>query len=143
MLIQGPLVLDWSRRRHGLIPKTENACLQRSQLPHIGRVDLWLKARIQVPSRPDWFFVKLHAHGAHETSHEVLLGKPMVQFHRDLAERARRDPDFQYHYVTAREMYNLVKAAEDDWDGTVAAALDYRLVWTGSEVANRPVAKAR
>ena len=81
------------------------------------------------PGRPDWFFVKLHAHGAPESSHEVLLGEPMVRFHQDLADRARRDPDFHYHYVTAREMYNLVKAAEEGWSGTVAEALDYHLVW--------------
>jgi hypothetical protein len=133
MLIQGPLLLDWRRRRWGLIPRTEFACLQASQPPHIDRIDLWLEARVQVPGRPDWFFVKLHAHGAPEASHEALLGEPMVQFHRDLADRARLDPSFHFHYVTAREMYNLVKAAEDGWKGTVAEALDYRLVSLLSE----------
>jgi hypothetical protein len=57
----------------------------------------------------------------------------MVQFHRDLADRSRRDPHFHYHYVTAREMYNLVKAAEDGWKGTIIEALDYRLVSLLSE----------
>ena len=132
MLIQGPLVLDWRRRRWGVFPRPENGCIQASQPPHIDRLALWLKAGVQVPGRPDWFFVKLHAHGGHEYSHEVLLGEPMVQFHQDLADRARRDPNFHYHYVTAREMYNLVKAAEDGWSGTVAEALDYHLVWDGS-----------
>ncbi|MGP0067385.1 MAG: hypothetical protein ACLQGP_27790, partial [Isosphaeraceae bacterium] len=132
MLVQGPLALDWSRRRWGLFPRLENDCIQASQPPHIDRLALWLKARVQVPDRPDWFFVKLHSHGGYEYSHEVLLGEPMAQFHRDLADRARRDSDFHYHYVTAREMYNLAKAAEDGWRGTVAEALDYRLVWDGS-----------
>lgn len=131
MLIQGPLMLDWRRRRWGLIPRIENGCLQASQPPHIDRLELWLKARVQVPGRPDWFFVKLHAHGAPESSHEVLLGGPMVQFHRDLADRARRDPNFHYHYVTAREMYNLARAAEAGWTGSVAAACDFELVWDG------------
>jgi len=132
MLIQGPLVLDWRRRRWGVRPRLENGCIQGSQPPSIGRVKLWLTARIQVSSRPDWFFVKLHAHGAEASNQEVLLGEPMVQFHRDLADRGRRDPEFHYHYVTAREMYNLVKAAEDGWSGSVAEALDYRLIWNGS-----------
>ncbi len=140
MLIQGPLVLDWSRRRWGLLPRMENGCIQASQPPHIDRLGLWLKAKVQVSGRPDWFFVKLHAHGAHERSHEVLLGEPMVQFHRDLADRARRDPKFHYHYVTAREMYNLVKAAEEGWKGSVADALDYQLLWDGSVPASRPLA---
>jgi hypothetical protein len=92
------------------------------------RLALWLKARVQIPSRPDWFFVKLHTHGADEWTLDVLLGEPMVQFHRDLADRARRDSNFHYHYVTAREMYNLVKAAEHGWSGAVVDALDYELV---------------
>jgi hypothetical protein len=143
MLIQGPLVLDWRRRHVGVLPRMENDCIQRTQPAHIDRLPLWLKARVQVPSRPDWFFVKLHAHGAHETSHDVLLGEPMARFHRDLAERARRYPSFHYHYVTAREMYNLVKAAEDGWNGTVVDALDYHLVWDGSMVPTQPLALTR
>jgi hypothetical protein len=132
MLIQGPLVLDWGRRRWGLFPRIENGCIQISQPPHIDRLALWLKASVQVSGRADWFFVKLHAHGAHEYYHEALLGEPMVRFHADLADRARRDPNFRYHYVTAREMFNLVKAAEVGWGGSVAEALDYHLVWDGT-----------
>jgi hypothetical protein len=131
LLIQGPLLLDWGRRKLGLLPKLENACLQASQPPSIRRLDLWLRARVQVPSRPDWFFVKLHAHGANERHHEALLGEAMVQFHADLARRARNNPRFRYHYVTARETYNLVKAAEAGWRGSVADALDFELVWQG------------
>ena len=59
---------------------------------------------------------------------------------RDLAHRARAMPDFHYHYVTAREMYNLVKAAEAGWSGTVAEALDYHLIWDGMLAPRHPVA---
>jgi hypothetical protein len=135
LLIQGPLLLDWRRRKFGLLPKIENATLQGSQPPSPERLDLWLRARVQVPNRPDWFFVKLHTHGADEANHEALLGGPMVRFHQALARRARADRHFHYHYVTAREMYNLVKAAEDGWTGTVAEALDYELVWQGGNAA--------
>jgi hypothetical protein len=69
---------------------------------------LWLRARVQVKSRPDWFFVKLHTHGAEEWNMPALLEEPMIRFHEALARRAREDPAFHYHYVTAREMYNLV-----------------------------------
>ena len=129
MLIQGPLLLDWAHRKWGLLPHVECGCIQANQPAHIGRVDLWLKARVQVPTRPDWFFVKLHTHGAPEANQRVLLGEPMVEFHRALARRASADPTFRYHYVTAREMYNLVRAAEAGWRGTVAEARDFRLVW--------------
>src|SRR5262249_14550925 len=115
LIIQGPLLLDWTRRKWGLLPRIENGCLQGKQPPTAGRLDLWLRAPVQVPARPDWFFVKPHTHGAVEKTQQVLLAEPMLRFHRALAERARSDPDFHFHYVTAREMYNLVRAAEAGW----------------------------
>jgi hypothetical protein len=127
LMVQGPLVIDWSRRKFGVIPGIENGCLQVSQPPDIRRLPNWLRAGVQVPQRPDWYFVKLHAHGAPEAAHESLLGAPMVRFHEDLACQARENPHFHYHYVTAREMYNLIKAAEDGYLGRVAEALDYNI----------------
>ena len=128
MLIQGPLLLNWRERRFGLFPKIENACIQSKQAATARRIDLWLKARVQVPARPDWFFVKLHTHGAPEGNQRVLLGDPMREFHQALAARARQNARFHFHYVTAREMYNLVRAAEAGWRGTVADARDFELV---------------
>jgi hypothetical protein len=127
MLIQGPLLIDWRRRR------IENGCLQTSQPPDMHRLDLWLKARVHVPSRPDWLFVKLHTHGAPEANQQILLGEPMVKFHRALRQRADADRNFHLHYVTAREMYNLAKAAEAGFVGPVAEALDYDLTQNTSE----------
>jgi hypothetical protein len=138
MLIQGPLLLDWRHRKWGLLPHVENGCVQGVQPAHAGRVDLWLRARVQVPARPDWFFVKLHTHGATEENRRVLLGEPMVEFHRALARRAASDPNFHYHYVTAREMYNLARAAEAGWDGPVDGARDFELLWNGVGEAIHP-----
>jgi hypothetical protein len=139
LLIQGPLVFDWGRRKWGLVPRIENGCLQPSQPPDLGRLPLWLRARVQVPRRPDWFFVKLHAHGARQDSRDVLLGEPMARFHRDLARHAATTPGFLYHYVTARELFNLVKAAEAGWTGSVAGARDWLLRFPASEACQGPV----
>lgn len=128
LMIQGPLLLDWRRRRHGVLPRLENGCLQANQTAHIDRLDAWLRARVQVPDRPDWFFVKLYTHGAPEANAESLLGEPQVEFHRALARRTALDPNFRFHYVTAREMYNLAIAAAAGWTGPVDAARDFRLL---------------
>jgi hypothetical protein len=125
LMVQGPLLLDWKKKKWGIFPGIENACLQGSQPPSVERLVQWLQARIQVPQRPDWFFVKLHAHGAPEHDHEALLGAPMVKFHDDLAAVARENPKFHFHYVTAREMVNLIKAAEAGYTGPVTGALDW------------------
>ena len=129
MLIQGPLLLNWRKRKWGLIPRLENGCVQSSQPASPARLPLWLKAGIGVPSRPDWVFVKLHAHGAPEHDQPALIGEPMAAFHRDLARHSEENPRFHYHYVTAREMYNLVRAAENGWTGDVESARDFERVW--------------
>ncbi len=123
MLVQGPLRLWWPKG--SWTPRIENGCLQHTQPPSMARLEQWIRAGVSIPSRPDWLFVKLHTHGAPESNQRLLLGEPMLKFHRELAERAAQDTRFKFHYVTAREMYNLAKAAEAGWTGTVAAARDF------------------
>jgi hypothetical protein len=129
LLIQGPLLFDWQRRKWGLMPRIENGCLQANQAPSLARMNLWLRARIQVPSRPDWFFVKLYTHGAEENNTAMLLGPVMRNFHRQLQEFRTQQPYFHFHYVTAREMTNLVLAAEEGWPEDVNSARDF--AWKG------------
>jgi hypothetical protein len=135
LMVQGPLLLNWSKRKWGFFPGVENGCLQATQPPTMERLQLWLQARIQVAARPDWYFVKLHAHGAPEHDHEALLGAPMIRFHEDLEKLASANPKFHYHYVTAREMVNLIKAAQEAYAGDVAGALDWELVANSPRVA--------
>jgi hypothetical protein len=59
-----------------------------------------------------------------------------------LARRAAADQRFHFHYVTAREMANLVKAAEAGWQGSVAAARDYLWEWSGQSSAELPMTAA-
>jgi hypothetical protein len=129
MMIQGPLTLDWSRRKFGIVPRIENGHIQFNQLPTAHRLDLWLQARVHIPSRPDWIFVKLYTHGAPEWNQAVLLGDVMTRFHEQLSRRAQRDRNFRFHYVTARQMYNLARAAEAGWTGEVNQARDFEMVW--------------
>lgn len=111
LLIQGPLLLDWRRRKFGVLPRLENGDLNGGFPPTMDRLELWLRASVHVSGRPNWKFVKLHTHGAIERNAEMLLGEPMRHFHRQLAEYSRSH-DLHYHYVTAREMALLVHQAE-------------------------------
>ncbi|MFO0951466.1 MAG: hypothetical protein U0835_10010 [Isosphaeraceae bacterium] len=131
LMIPGPLALNWRRRKRGVFPRVENACVQTSQPATAERLDLWLSACPRIPTRPDWYFVKLHAHGATERDRDALLGPVMQTFHRDLARRAEADPRFFFHYVSAREMANLALAAESGWTGPVDAARDFAYLWNG------------
>src|SRR5262249_15281297 len=105
LMIPGPLVLDWSRPKLGLLPRIENGCLQESQPPTARRIDNWLRARVEIPGGGGQVLAaKLHTHGAEEANMRTLLGEPALRFHEALRERAEREPAFRYSYVTAWEL---------------------------------------
>lgn len=74
------------------------------------RLARWIDQHVHVRGRPEWTFIKLHTHGAPEPQAEALLGEPQRKFHEALAELRARG-DYAVHYVTAREMYNIARAA--------------------------------
>jgi hypothetical protein len=109
LLIQGPLLI--TRQRPWSRPRLENGNLTGSQPPNLQRLTNWLRAGVRVRGQDKWLFVKLHTHGAQEQNTDVLLGQQMRQFHEALRDYAAQQ-DFQYYYVTAREMAQLVRQAE-------------------------------
>ena len=124
LMIQGPLELDWSRRKLRLIPRIENADIHDGFAPSWRRMQLWLQSGVQVLGRPNWLFVKLHTHGCKHGNIDTLLGEPTARFHEDLARVAAEHPNFRFHYVTAWEMAQLVHAAEQqaDWQSVLCPA---------------------
>ena len=117
LIVQGPLALNWQRRKLGILPRIENSDLTAANPPTAERLRLWLDCRIAVEGRPNWLFIKLHTHGATPENSRMLLGEPMRAFHRALAETAAADPTLRFHYVTARELVNILHAAEDGHSG--------------------------
>lgn len=117
LIVQGPLGLHWQRPKFGVLPRIENSDLTAANPPTTERLQLWLDGRISVVGRPNWLFVKLHTHGAVPANTRMLLGEPMRAFHRSLGKIAAADPSIRFHYVTAREMVNILHAAEDGHSG--------------------------
>ena len=127
MIIQGPLGLAWHDRKWGLIPRIENADLRRAFPPTAARVDQWVREGVHVEGRPEWVVVKVHTHGTQEGDMDTLLGEPVDRMF-DHLERAYNDGErYRLHYVTARECYNIIKAAEAGEAGDPGDFRDYRL----------------
>jgi hypothetical protein len=118
LLITGPLALNWCRRKWGVLPRLENADISATNPPTADRVRLWARQQIGVIGRPDWVFVKLHTHGCVPGNARVLLGSQMRVMHEALQREFNDGQHWQLHYVTAREMHNLVKAAEANLPGS-------------------------
>jgi len=127
VMIQGPLMLDFGRRRRGVIPGIENSELSASNPPTLHRLKSWRRAAISILGRPEWCFIKLHCHGMIAQDQPSLLGQPMAEFLRELTELSRNNGSFQLHFVTAREMVNIVLAACDGLEGDPGGFRDYRL----------------
>lgn len=123
LMIQGPLELDWSRRKFGVMPRIENADIHAGFAPSWRRMQMWLRSGVQVLGQPNWLFVKLHTHGCKNGNIDTLLGEPTVRFHEELARTAAEHPNFRLHYVTAWEMSQLVHAAErrESWQSVLLA----------------------
>ena len=112
MLIQGPLALNLKSRKCGLLPRVENGELSGDNPPTPERARLWIHEAIHVKGRPDWIFVKLHTHGCNERNMEAVLGQAMERTLTFLETNYNDGKRYALHYVSAREMYNIVKAAE-------------------------------
>lgn len=127
LLIQGPLRPSWRGARRILVPRVENGALHAGDPPTAARFADWLSCGISVEGRPEWVFVKVHTHGAPEANAAMLLGSEMQAFHREVLAHYNDGDRFRLHYVTAREMVNVVHAAEDGKTGNPSEYRDYQL----------------
>src|ERR1700744_2264601 len=127
MIVQGPLGLDWKRRRKLIMPRIENSDVRHSCPPTPERVDAWVRTGIHVEGRPEWIFIKIHTHGTQERDMETLLGAPMHAMHDHLEKNYNDGQHHVLHYVTSREMYNIIKAAEAGMEGNPARYRDFEL----------------
>lgn len=111
MIFQGMIEVYLGRLFSGK-SVVEKSNLDFHDLPTPERIDQWLHCNIHVAGRPDWVFVKVHTHGAREENFEVNFGDQAEMMHSYLEEQYNDGRHFKLHYVSAREAYNIVKAAE-------------------------------
>lgn len=129
LLIEGPLTVWWPNFVRNPVPRIDSGTLDYSpgNRPTVRRFKRWVDAAVSVNGRPDWIFVKVHTHGAPEFNADVLLGDETVEFHRAISTAFNDGTHYKLHYVTAREMYNIVKAAEAGRTGDPSAYRDFEI----------------
>ncbi len=119
LMITGPLGFA----RKGLGVRIENGALTGDDPPSAERVATWIDQGIHIEGRPEWTFVKVHTHGAIEKTAASLLGDGGRALHTAL--RGYMDRGWHLHYVTAREMYNVARAAMAGKTGDPSAYFDF------------------
>lgn len=98
--------------------------------PGLEPMDQWVNEYVHVPGRDDWVFVKIFTHGAQTLYSGAagvahLVGEKADQFYADIERVYNDGKNFKLHYVTAREAYNIVRAAIDGKSGDPSAYRDY------------------
>jgi hypothetical protein len=119
LMITGPLAI--ARKGTGI--RIENGAITGDDPPTAARVKTWIDQAIHIEGRPEWVFVKVHTHGAIERTADSLLGDGGHVMHAALREHMRAGS--RLHYVTAREMFNVARAAMDGKTGDPNAYFDY------------------
>lgn len=125
MIIQGPLTFLWKLKGIVPVPGIESGDIRAASPPTKARVNAWIKTGIHVKGKPDWIFVKVHTHGAQERDMNTLLGAPIGEMFSHLEHRYNDGEQYCLHYVTAREMYNIVRAAEGGQTGSPGQYRDF------------------
>lgn len=127
MIVQGPLTLNFNliNLKFTFYPKIENGGVEAGNSLSSATVDQWVKANIHVKGKPDWKFIKVHTHGALPDSMNIFLGDTMDQIYSYLETKYNDGVNYILHYVTAREAYNIIRAAEVGMSGDPNQYRDY------------------
>jgi len=112
IIINGPLVFDWTRRIHGLpIPRVDDGALAGNYPLQIERFRRWQSAQIGIKGRPEWIFIKLHCHAFFEQDQNAMMGDELKRFMTEILELGNATGHFKVHFASAREVFNIILAA--------------------------------
>ena len=126
LIIQGPLIADLKRSLRAARPDSRKQRAHRSQsADSMHRFALWKQAQVRVLGRPDWLFIKLHCHSMDPTQKDAVIGDSFRKFLAALVGGAAERNE-TLHFVTAREMTNILLAACDGREGDPGDYRDYR-----------------
>ena len=114
LMFQGPLSFHWDLT-------FEYGALESYAVPSLKRIKRWLDSHIHVEDKPQWSFVKLYSHGIQSPSIVKNHLAPML----DQLKTETQRRGIKLHYVSAREAYNIVRAAEAGLTGDPEQYRDY------------------
>ena len=110
LMVQGPLMLNWKQRKFGLIPRIEAGEISADAPPSAQRARLWGNCRIRIAGADEHLFIKIHTHGAVESTMDMLFEKGgFDQLWSELEKQYRDRPGYQLHYVTAWQLYQRLR----------------------------------
>ncbi len=128
LIFTGPLVFNWTRRVSGFpVPRIDDGALAANQPLDLARFNRWRSANVTVAGKPDWVFIKLYCHGFFDYDQSACMGEDVKRFFSEILELSEKSGQFQIHFASAREAFNIALAAIDGKSGAPGEHRDYRL----------------
>ncbi|MCX5919261.1 MAG: hypothetical protein NTX30_21620 [Deltaproteobacteria bacterium] len=118
MIFEGPIAFEF--KSMGL----EFGAVESYAIPTPKRINCWIDANIHVKGRPEWVFIKVYSHGVQSSN--AILDRHFDLMLQSLEEICKRRL-ISLHYMSTREGYNVVKAAEEGKEGNPENYRDYRV----------------
>jgi hypothetical protein len=128
-IFTGPLTIYFALDPLRAFYKVEDANVHPTVPMTPKRVDQWVRANIHVPGRPEWLFIKMWGHGA-SSDDEVadnLIGGTFERALEHLEKTYNDGQQYILHYVTAREAYNVARAAAAGLSGNPIKYYSYEV----------------
>ena len=126
MIFEGPLVFAPTLSPRRLFAELDDGNVHAVAPASPSRVERWIRANVHVPERPDWVFVKVFAHGVSSVGDTDVSVGPTVDRALSYLESHYNDGHrYRLHYITAREAFNLARAASDNMTGEPRQYFDY------------------
>ncbi len=110
---------------------TFNARIDSLWRPTLSRMNDWVaRDDVHVFGNDDWVVIKVHTHGlANDTTApavwDTFFGPTMDQFYTDIERSYNDGVNWKLHYVSAREMYNIIRAAQAGMTGDPGLYRDF------------------
>ena len=95
-------------------------------------MDEWVSHNVHVEGKDDWVFVKVYTHGitdvlSNPKTWDYFFGPTMDTFYNEIEEKYNDGENWKLHYTSAREMYNIIKAAEAGVNGDPGQYRDFEI----------------
>lgn len=128
VIFTGPLVFNWTRRINGVpFPRIDDGALAKNQKTDLERLNRWVGANITIKNQPEWIFIKLYCHGFYDFDQSACIGEDAKRFFGEVVEQGAATGNYDVHFTTAREAFNMVLAAVDGKKGNPGDFRKYRL----------------
>jgi hypothetical protein len=126
VIFTGPLVIRPTLNPAKLFFTIDNADIHPTFQASPDRIESWVRANIHVGGRPDWIFIKVSSHAASSAAYaDAVLGPNFDRAISYLESSYNDGSHYILHYVTAREAYNLARAAVDGQHGDPATYMNW------------------